>query len=358
LFVPWQTALASFDTSDTADFDCSVGLTINEFLVEPAAGVDGDANCDGVTDASDDQFIEIVNASDTSVNMSGYELRIGGPTGTTITLPTLPVTLDDGEMIVLFSGGTPDFDGSTATGDHCVDVDIDTAYFQTTTGDFGDSALNLNPAGDVIELFTDTGCLVDRVTWSGSLTDDGTSWTRALQGSKDSGWTPHDGHFLNTDGVAQSPGLGANLLSTTVNSDGDDLPDGIDCTPNGDPDYPSSFGDGVEYINGADDDCDGSLDPAEVDADGDGYVSGSADPFGWSSDATTSAPTGYDDCDDTEASVNPGATEVCDGVDTDCSGTYPATEDDNDGDGFVDCPATEVASPWLGTVPPDGGGDC
>ena len=39
----------------------------------------------------------------------------------------------------------------------------------------------------------------------------------------------------------------------------DDLPDGIDCTPNGDPNYPSSFGDGIEYINGADDDWDAEL---------------------------------------------------------------------------------------------------
>ena len=61
--------------------------------------------------------------------------------------------------------------------------------------------------------------------------------------------------------------------------------------------------------------------PAEpVDADGDGY---SAD----------------EDCDDDDASVNPGASEVVgDGVDNDCDDSTPDTEDipeDADGDGYV-----------------------
>jgi hypothetical protein len=66
------------------------------------------------------------------------------------------------------------------------------------------------------------------------------------------------------------------------------------------------------------------------DADGDGY--------GNESDSTEacSAPTGYvsdnTDCDDTNAAVNPGATEVCNGIDDDC-----------DGDVDEGCPTTE----WI-----------
>ena len=63
-----------------------------------------------------------------------------------------------------------------------------------------------------------------------------------------------------------------------------------------------------------------------------------------SSTQACSAPAGYvsdaTDCNDANAAVNPGATEVCNGIDDDCDGltdegltptTYYA---DTDGDGF------------------------
>jgi len=55
-----------------------------------------------------------------------------------------------------------------------------------------------------------------------------------------------------------------------------------------------------------------------VDADGDGH----------DSDV---------DCDDADASVYPGATEACDGIDTDCDGNVSADEIDDDIDGFAEC---------------------
>ena len=60
--------------------------------------------------------------------------------------------------------------------------------------------------------------------------------------------------------------------------------------------------------DGIDNDCDGYTDCADsdciVDADGDGY---NAEPCG-------------NDCDDDNAAVNPGATEICDGIDNNCDG--------------------------------------
>ena len=81
-------------------------------------------------------------------------------------------------------------------------------------------------------------------------------------------------------------------------------------------------GDDVETCNGVDDDCDGTID--------DGltletfYADTDGDFFGNAAVATSacSAPSGYvdddTDCDDDLASVNPGATEVCNGQDENC----------------------------------------
>jgi hypothetical protein len=58
-----------------------------------------------------------------------------------------------------------------------------------------------------------------------------------------------------------------------------------------------------------------------IDADGDGH---------------NSIETGGDDCDDTDPHTYPGAEELCDGVDNDCSGGTTG-ETDSDGDTLLDC---------------------
>ena len=68
--------------------------------------------------------------------------------------------------------------------------------------------------------------------------------------------------------------------------------------------------------------------PICQDADGDG--------FGFPGSAVCpggSAP----DCDDTRASVFPGATEICDGLDNDCNGEVDEGFPDREGDGVADC---------------------
>jgi alpha-tubulin suppressor-like RCC1 family protein len=65
---------------------------------------------------------------------------------------------------------------------------------------------------------------------------------------------------------------------------------------------------------------------------------------------------GGDDCDDSNAAVYPGASEICDGYDTDCDGTVNGpNEVDDDGDGYLACTvtgATVLNSQYLGS------GDC
>jgi hypothetical protein len=88
-----------------------------------------------------------------------------------------------------------------------------------------------------------------------------------------------------------------------------------------------------EVCDGAvDEDCDGLVDDDDGDVDlstgSTWYADADADGFGDASATTTAcaAPAGYasdaDDCDDTDASVSPDATEICgNGVDDDCDGT-------------------------------------
>ena len=113
----------------------------------------------------------------------------------------------------------------------------------------------------------------------------------------------------------------------------------------------------LESCNSRDDDCDGLVDEAGGptwyrDADGDAYGTAS----GTTTACTT--PAGYvstaTDCDDTRATVHPGAAEVCDGLDNDCNGAKDETGGttwyaDADTDGFGN-----VAATTLGCTAPSG----
>lgn len=90
----------------------------------------------------------------------------------------------------------------------------------------------------------------------------------------------------------------------------------------------------TEVCNGIDDNCSGSVDDVTdpnllttyyEDFDGDSY--GNLN----SATAACSAPAGYveqiGDCNDRVASIYPGATEVCNGVDDNCSGTVDDVDD-------------------------------
>jgi MYXO-CTERM domain-containing protein len=100
----------------------------------------------------------------------------------------------------------------------------------------------------------------------------------------------------------------------------------------------------TEVCNASDDDCDGMVDDNASDA-ATFFADGDRDGFGNAavSQRACSAPAGFvanaGDCNDANAAVRPGATELCNGVDDDCDlatdeGTQLAFYLDQDGDGF------------------------
>jgi hypothetical protein len=114
----------------------------------------------------------------------------------------------------------------------------------------------------------------------------------------------------------------------------------------------------AEICNVLDDNCDGSIDEGCItyyqDADGDTYGNPAV------SQVATSQPAGCvadsNDCDDTDVNVNPGAAEICNGIDDNCEGTvdegcFPLTYyyRDGDGDGYGD-PGDSVTTPTSGYV--------
>ena len=110
----------------------------------------------------------------------------------------------------------------------------------------------------------------------------------------------------------------------------------------------------TEICDGDDNDCDGLTDDADSGVTGTStwYRDRDGDGYGLSSSSSTActAPSGYvtdaTDCDDYDASVHPGATEICDGVDNDCDGLGDDADPgvtgtstwyrDNDSDGYGD----------------------
>ncbi len=122
--------------------------------------------------------------------------------------------------------------------------------------------------------------------------------------------------------------------------------DGVDASADCDDQNSAVYPGADEVCDGLDNDCDDAVDEDVLttwytDADADGYGD---QPLG-SGDCDTpeGAVTAAGDCDDGDATISPGALEVCDGVDNDC-------------DGAVDDNATD-ATTWYTDADNDGYGD-
>ncbi|MDG1252049.1 MAG: lamin tail domain-containing protein [Schleiferiaceae bacterium] len=116
-------------------------LILNEVLYDPSNnGLNGDANGDGVYVQDEDEFIEFVNLSATTMDLSGYKVFDATALGSNTPRHVFPTgsILSPGKALILFGGGTP----SGSFGNALVQV--------ASSG-----AINMNNAGDFITLRDD-----------------------------------------------------------------------------------------------------------------------------------------------------------------------------------------------------------
>ncbi|MEE8526546.1 MAG: lamin tail domain-containing protein, partial [Thermoanaerobaculia bacterium] len=124
-------------------------VLISEIHTDPAAGLDGDANGDGVRDGADDEFLEILNTGVEPFDVSGYTLadatsvRHVFPPGTVI-----PAR----EAAVVFGGGTPTGSFGNAAANSLV--------FTASTG-----TLALGDTSETVTFADDLGEPVQAVTY-------------------------------------------------------------------------------------------------------------------------------------------------------------------------------------------------
>jgi hypothetical protein len=278
--------------------DLAVGdLVISEFMPNPAV----------VTDSVGEWF-EIYNAAGADVDLEGMVVSDNAATFTVVG----SLVLADGDYLVF---GLED---DTSLNDN---LPVDYVYTGPALANTADQLTLNNGSFDIDQVVYDGAWPVD----AGYAVQLDPAFLNATDNDDVASWCHADAMYGASN--YGSPGVANSACATVTDADGDGYDDtafgGTDCD-----DSDASVNPGaVEICDSVDNDCDGTVDGRlAVDA-ATWYLDDDADGYGDAgfSRADCTAPAGYvaddTDCDDTDASVNPGAVEICgDGIDQDCSG--------------------------------------
>ena len=135
-----EPSVCTQDTGSTAVKPAPGDIVLNEFM---AADNMSDTNCDGDTTGTADEFVEIVNVSNKTLDMEGVTIA-----DSVIVRHTFPagVTIEPGKSYVVWNAGTPNCPGVTD-------------FAVASTGQLG-----LNDAGDTITIATGDATPVNLVS--------------------------------------------------------------------------------------------------------------------------------------------------------------------------------------------------
>ena len=275
----------------------------------------------GVTEGTEALVFEVVlehrgTNADLNVELAGVELLIEDSVGPLATADTLGLI----ESISLWSD---DGSGTFSDTDDTLVLSVEQAALALAAG--------------VQTLVTGPGHAAVAMTWDG---DPGTffvtvelAWDAWLRGISPLNLTLlEQGLRVEPVGhdVAEPTGLVDRVATFDVDAvdvDGDGDPVHTDC----DDADPTVFNGAPEACDAIDSDCDGEIVDEFADMDGD------LDPDCNDPDADGDGEPNTTDCDDLDAAVFGGATELCDEIDSDCDGDLVDEFGDLDSDGDPDC---------------------
>ncbi len=303
------------DNTDCDDGDASINPDADELC----DGVDND--CDGTVD---------VDAVDESLWYGDVDGDGYGNAAAILSACTQPSghiadssDCDDGDAAVN-PGATEVCNGVDDDCDGTVDVGAadEATWYADADGDgFGELATSVSactqPSGHV----ADASDCDDAAAWIHPGADEYCNGDDDdCDGTVDVGALDEQDWYADADG--DGFGDGSAVVATACSQPAGTVADSSDCDDGDASIHPGA----AESCDGVDEDCDGIVDDGAPgssdwydDLDGDGY--GDTSSAVWACSAPTGMITTGGDCDDSDATIHPGATEYCDGVDTDCDGT-------------------------------------